>query len=278
MNFRMNDLENFIEVAACKTMSEAAKKLGISQPALSESIKRLESDLGEVLLYRARSGITLTPAGNAICSTAKNAISLLLGIEAIQKSGPNFGSRTITIGCHPTVASYFLPGALKRLEKVAPDYKIILKHDLSRNIQSEIQQGLIDIGIVVNPSPSPDLVIREIGKDEVAVWGAKNARRDKVFCSLDLVQTQSILRKWKGQPVTKINTNSLELIVRLVEAGLGLGIVPTCTVNLLGAHIQKLDSTPVYQDSIHIVYRPEFGKSQIEHEVVRALRGGPQTV
>lgn len=271
MKFRMNDLENFLEVATCRTMSDAAKKLGITQPALSESMKRLEKDLNAILLYRSRSGTQLTPTGRAIFTNAKNALSFLSEIETTQDEGKQFGLRMITIGCHSTVASYFVPTALKILEKNAPDFKINLKHGLSRDIQLEVQQGMIDIGIVVNPNPSPDLIIREIGKDEIAVWSAKNSSKDRVFCNPDLMQTQSILKKWKLRPVHQIHTTSLELIARLTDAGLGFGILPARMVELLGMNLRKLDTGPTYSDSLRLVYRTEFGKAPIEREVIRAL-------
>ena len=272
MSFRMNDLKNFIEVAGSKTMSEAAKKLEITQPALSESIKRLEVDVKSILFYRSRSGITLTPTGQVILENAHSALTYLNEIENIHQQGTQFGSRVITLGCHPTVASYCLPLALKKLENIAPDYKINLRHDLSRNIQTEIQQGKIDVGLVINPSLSPDLIIRKIGEDQVSVWIAKNGTQNKVFCNLDLIQTQSILRKWKTQPNNKINTNSLELITRLTESGLGYGIIPERAVRLIGAHLKRVDSAPSFHDSLCILYRPEFGKSQIAREVIHALQ------
>jgi DNA-binding transcriptional LysR family regulator len=274
MNFRMNDLENFMVVASSAKMSEAAKKLGISQPALSESIKRLETDLGEVLLYRARSGSTLTPNGRAVIQNAKAAHSFLSEIESLAANESKFGSRMITIGCHATVASYYMPKTLKNLENVVPDYKINLKHGFSRNIQTGIQQGLIDIGIVVNPTPSPDLIIRQLNEDEIAVWTAKNGSKNKVFCNEELAQTQSILRKWKNSPAVKINTDSLELIVRLTSAGLGFGIIPACTVRLLEADLKRVEGTPSFRDSICIVYRPEFGKSEIEKKVIESIKLG----
>lgn len=272
MNFRMNDLKNFIEVASSKTMSEAAKKLGITQPALSESIKRLEADDKSILFYRSRSGITLTPTGYVILANANNALAYLTEIENIHQQGTQFGARVITLGCHPTVASYCLPLALKKLQNIAPDYKINLKHDLSRNIQTEIQQGKIDIGLVVNPTPSPDMIIRKVGEDQVYVWTGKNSIQDKVFCNLDLIQTQSILRKWKTQPHNKVNTNSLELITRLTDSGLGFGIIPERAVRLIGAQLKRIDSAPNFNDTLCVLYRPEFGKSQIAREVIHALQ------
>lgn len=271
MNFRINDLKNFLIVTSGKTMSAASKKLGITQPALSESIKRLEKDLKCVLFYRSRNGIQLTPIGKVVLDKAKNATSILGEIENIQGLGTQFGARVVTIGCHYSVALRHLPQALKYLEKVAPDYKIIFKHDLSRNIQSDIQQGLIDIGIVVNAIDSADLIIRDIGIDVVCVWGKKKTHSDKVFCNLDLIQTQHILRKWKNQPKTKIHTESLELIVKLAEEGLGHGIVPESLIKQSASNLIKDESAPMFNDKISVVYRPEFGKTVAEREVVLSL-------
>ena len=74
-----------------------------------------------------------------------------------------------------------------------------------------------------------------------------------------------------GQPLKKMNIDSLELLLRLASAGLGLGIIPACTVQLLGADLKPVVSSPVIYDSICIVYRPEFGKSEIEKEVIQSL-------
>ena len=78
MNFRMNDLENFIATAHCRTLSESATRLEITQPALSESIKRLESDLSEILFFRSRAGIALTPSGRNVLELAQSAVSRLM--------------------------------------------------------------------------------------------------------------------------------------------------------------------------------------------------------
>ncbi|MGZ3805763.1 MAG: LysR family transcriptional regulator substrate-binding protein [Pseudobdellovibrionaceae bacterium] len=83
---------------------------------------------------------------------------------------PLFKGRIITIGCHPVVASYSLPKAFQTLGQKSPDYKIYLKHGTSRNIQTLIQMGQVDIGIVINPTFAPDLVIKRLAYDEVCVW------------------------------------------------------------------------------------------------------------
>jgi DNA-binding transcriptional LysR family regulator len=270
MSIRLTDIKNFLAVSECKTMSEAARRLEITQPALSESIQRLESDIGDRLFYRARSGISLTPGGRVALAKAQSAVASLAELQ-VNRTTPEFGPRVVTIGCHATVAAYFLADALARLQKSAVDYKIQLKHDLSRSIQTEIQQGRIDVGVVINPSPSPDLVIRRLAVDTVCVWQAKAGAKDRLFCSLALNQTQSILRKWNQAPVNRVDTDSLELIVRLVSAGLGYGIIPERAVSLHGAPLQKVSGTPQFKDTISLMYRPEFGRSAAERTLLQSI-------
>ena len=119
MNFRVNDLSNFIAAASCRTLSEGALRRGITQPSMSESIKRLERDLGCKLFYRSRDGIRLTPSGRITLDRGRKATETLIELEALRKSREQFQGRSVIIGCHHTVASYALPQALQTLSRAA---------------------------------------------------------------------------------------------------------------------------------------------------------------
>lgn len=273
MYYRISDLKNFIEIATSRTMREGAIKLGITQPALSESIKRLEKDLNEVLFYRSRTGIVLTPGGQKCFEKAQN---ILTSLEDIGNLRSKNDSRLITIGCHPTIASYFLPKALQLIQNENPAYQIRLRHNLSRTIQLEVQQGQVDIALVVNAIPSPDLVIKSLASDEVCIWQNKSLKDSlpaKVFCNLALFQTQDILRKWKDKPSSLIDSDNLELITRFVNEGLGFGIVPARAISLLNAkNCERVPRTPAYQDTISLVHRPEFGRHPVEKAIIESLK------
>ncbi|MFM6930437.1 MAG: LysR family transcriptional regulator [Bdellovibrio sp.] len=272
MKHRLSDIRNFVEMASCETIVQCASKLEISQPALSESLKRLEQGLGCTLFYRSRSGIQLTPTGKIMLSKAQTALHAFSDFDIATDKGTVFAGRTITIGCHSTVAQYSIPKALRYLKTVAPDYKIELKHDLSRNIQSDIQKGLIDVGIVINPTRVPDLVISPVATDTVGVWANKTSKnRDTVICNPNLFQTQSILKKWKDKPRNIISTESLELICRLIAEDIGFGILPQRAVSLYSTQLKQIEKLPVYEDEIALVYRPEFGKVTSERLTVEAL-------
>jgi hypothetical protein len=75
----------------------------------------------------------------------------------------------------------------------------------------------VDIGIVVNPSPATDIIMKEIGQDDLAVWtNDTRIEHQRIICDSDLFQVQSILRKWKKRPTSLLTTSSLELSSRLL--------------------------------------------------------------
>ncbi len=268
----MTDIRNFVETATCSTITQAAIKLEISQPALSESLKNLEEMLGRTLFYRSRTGIKLTPNGKLFLDKAKDLLSSYQNLDFTEDDKTVFGKQIISIGCHPTVATYFVPDTMKELRKSAPDFNISLIHDLSRNIQIEIQKGNIDLGIIVNAVRVPDLVIQNISSDTVRVWRNSNQSLDTIICNTDLFQTQSILKKWKDKPSKIISTNSLELICQMTEEGLGYGIIPEKAVEISRVKLKKMTNLPVYNDQFYLVYRPEFGKTKAERVTIDAIK------
>lgn len=265
---RLNDLNNFIEVSSFSSLSQASKKMEVTQPALSESIGRLEKDLGFKLFYRTKNGISLTPQGRKTLDGAKSAVGIIqnLGDEQTESAS------TIILGCHSLIGSYFLPAFFSKIETVFPEYKVQLKHDLSRNIQMEIQAGRIDVGIVVNATPNPDLMIKKIAEDKVCVWKSKKKNpQNHIIADLNLFQAQSIIKKWVKAPKRVLSTESLDLIARMTSEGCGYGIIPKRTVDLLGLELIQVSNTPVFSDQFRIVYRPEFGKTKYEKEIISAI-------
>lgn len=262
---RLNDVFNFIEVSSFTSLSLASKKLEVTQPALSESIGRLEKDLGFKLFYRTKNGISLTPEGRRTLEKAKEVKNLINHLGPQEEESFS----TCILGCHSTVASYFVPQLLTNAAQTIPGYKIQLKHNLSRNVQMEIQAGRIDVGVVVNPFPHSDLIIRPLGVDKVCIWKSRHAiPQRQVIADPNLFQSQSLLKKWNKSPQTYIATESLELIARMTEEGCGYGIIPERIVKLLALNLVQVPNTPTIIDKFSIVYRPEFGKSKYEKSII----------
>lgn len=270
MEYRINDLENFIKTAECRTMAEASKKLGITQPALSESIKRYEEDLNLTLFYRSRTGIELTLEGREIYLKSLKAYDSLIDVRKSETA--EFNLKFLKIGCHPTVAAYSLPHALKAFKKNYSDYKLKLEHGSSLQMQYLVQSGKVDCALVVNPIRHPDLIIKKLGNDEVGFYKAKGeSDLTKIFCNTQMVQTQTLLRKMKKAKWDIIDTENLELIVRFVAAGLGIGILPQRVVKLFQVQFEQVEKNLKFSDEICLVFRPEFGKTKVQRDFIESV-------
>ena len=143
---------------------------------------------------------------------------------------------------------------------------IHLTHSHSRDIQNMIQNGQIDIGIVVNPIHNPDLIIKRVFYDKIAIWcpQLKTFKKDQFIADLGLSQVQHILRSWKNAPSQHISSSDFQIIGELVETGLGFGILPERFVLREKLRLKRVFPHNFFKDEISLVYRPEFGKNLSE--------------
>ena len=158
-----DEITYFIETLQTGSVSRAAERLGLSQPALSQALKRFEERLGTQLLIRSKSGVQPTQAGKQLALRARGLLRDwdMLRTEALRSSQEITGR--FTLGCHVSVARYTLTHFLPQLLAKHPLLEIRLEHDLSRRISERVISCEIDFGIVVNPVGHPDLVFTEPG-------------------------------------------------------------------------------------------------------------------
>ncbi|MCB0411486.1 MAG: LysR family transcriptional regulator, partial [Bdellovibrionales bacterium] len=221
MSLMMDDIRYFITVSETLNITRASEIIGISQPALSYAVKRLEDELGGQLLIRLKNGIRLTKLGEEFKQRSRR---LLYEWEQAQNlANPETGllQGSYTFAIHPSVALYTLEHFMPKLQAEIPglDYNFI--HGLSREMTERVISWEADFGIVVNPIKHPDLVISKLCHDEVTIFYANNAQ-DKLVYDQNLAQSQYILKKI-GQKTNfngVINSANLEVVAKLTSLGL----------------------------------------------------------
>lgn len=254
-----NDLIYFQRIAQTLNISKAAQELGISQPSLSLSIKRLEENIGAELLLREKRGVKLTRAGKSLYIGTKDLLEQWEDIALNTKDLKHEVKGKYEIGCHPSVALYSLHHFLPKLLKRYPHLQINFHHDLSRNILDRIVNHESDIGLVINPHPHPDLIITPLFKDEVCLWKHKDYKVDqdsKIICDTSLNQTQTLLKKIKKLNLETSNimtSNNLEVIRSLVANKLGIGILPSRVATSMKSSLVRIDQTPIFKDQLCLV-------------------------
>lgn len=235
-----NDLDVFLAVARERSFTRAAAKLGVSQSALSQSLRGLEARLGLRLLTRTTRSVAPTEAGERLLATlgpAFDGIDAALAALSELREKPS-GTIRISAGEHPAEA--VLMPALERLLPAYPDIKVEVDVD---NTLTDIVAGRYDAGIRFGEQVAKDMVAVRIGPDmRMAVVGAPSyfARRPRPRKPQDLTEhacinmrlpTHGSLYAWeleKGRRELKVHVegplvfNYAPLLLRSALAGLGL--------------------------------------------------------
>lgn len=259
-----NDLKSFIITAKNLHLTKAAKELGISQPALSHCIKRIETELSSALFLRRKDGLILTKAGELLLSRGQNIIAELESVANLLQTGQDARLETLSIGMHASVASYLLPSLMKEQKNISLQFKF----GLSREVNQWIQEGKIDCGIVINPYPHPNLIIQPLAKDQFNLWVHKKAiNRDRIFINSDLHQTHTLMRQLDKKDIRFseiIEMPNLELIAKLVYEGMGVGVLPEKVIKNFHPTETKLYSGDIkpFIDQIAFVYSEENRKNE----------------
>jgi DNA-binding transcriptional LysR family regulator len=201
-----------------RSFSKAAESMGISQPALSKSIRSLERALGVQLLERGRFGAMPTAFGLALVRHADSIDAELRSasqeIEALRvaRSG-----HTI-IGCGPSEATRLLPTALSRLRDASPGIRVTILYGLNAALMPMVKHGEVDFALSSIPArcPDPDLKQLRLHEDRAAVIARRGhpllGRREPLTAA-DLLDQHWIL-------ATKLELERLALDQVFVEAGL----------------------------------------------------------
>lgn len=142
-------IEAFLSVAERGSFHGAAERLNLSQAALSHRMKRLEDDLGVRLFTRTTRQVALTPQGLELLPKARAMMEMLTGsYEALRRQGRDKLS-TLTIGCLPTIAIYYLPPILKKFAHSFPDLSVHVRDTSAGQIADMVQNGDAEFGITI---------------------------------------------------------------------------------------------------------------------------------
>jgi DNA-binding transcriptional LysR family regulator len=176
----LTTLRYFKAIAAARHITRAAEELGVTQPALSAMLRKLEAEVGAELLHRTGRGVELTDAGRAFLAHAEDALRAAdASIKAVrQLVGLESGS--IRIGGGATVTTYLLPPVVSAIRRAHPGIRFYVREAGSRAVAMAVLSGELDLGIVTLPSEVPggrDLLTIPLVEDELRLIAPGEKRR-----------------------------------------------------------------------------------------------------
>jgi DNA-binding transcriptional LysR family regulator len=147
----LTPLRYFRTIAQHRHMTRAAQALGVTQPALSAVVKKLEQELGTGLLHRTGKGVELTEAGRVFLTHAEEAVRRAdSGVKAVRElAGLDAGS--IRVGGGATATAYLLPRVVSSVRAKHPALRFFVREAGSSTVASAVLSGELDLGIVTLP-------------------------------------------------------------------------------------------------------------------------------
>lgn len=241
MNINFELYKVFYEVANEKSISKGAEKLLISQPAVTQSIKTLEAELGGQLFIRTPKGVILTNEGEELYKYISEGMRYFINGTNKFTSLKELNSGSINIGATTIISEKYLMPYLKEFHSKYPQVNINIVNDLTDNLIKKLRNGDIDILIMSmnNDDSIKDLDITTITKLHDIFVGNINYK-DKSFNIESLLQQDLLLQKHpsvtrtnfsnylKSQDLSctpKMEVVSHSLLTSLVENGFGIGLL-----------------------------------------------------
>lgn len=273
MNYSLRQLRVFITVARAKSFSRAGEIIGLSQSAVSHSVKELEFQTGVKLLDRTTREVVLTPAGEQLAVRLERQLDELNStLREAGRVGQQL-SGTVRIAASQTISAHLIPQCIASSNQRYPEIDFVLHDRPQQWVLESIRKGDVDFGIVIDPGAVSDLqcetVLSEpfflLCRDDHAfaqvpsvAWqalqGEKLVLQDYASGSRPLIDaalahqgiTASIVQEI-GHPAT---------LFPMVESGIGISILPALALPMpQGSRLSVKRLTPVVERQLMLVRR-----------------------
>ena len=244
----LSQLQTFVTVVAEGSMTAAADKLYLTQPAVSQQMKNLEDELGVELITRGSKQIKMTAQGEVLYDHAKKILSLVQQTEISIKSVGAQLRGELRIGTLNSIGLHLMSPVVSRLLKYNPDFKIKVDYASGEALIQNYKKGALDILVlpqvekhfnVALPDSKSQILFQEemwlvgSGKDEFYPPNLKLEEIKKipyVHFSNEFPEFDQILKEKVGTLQSVFESSNVGTLKRVIEAGLGIGFLPSHSI------------------------------------------------
>ncbi len=247
----LRQLRYFEALAHTRHFGRAADLCAITQPALSQQIKELETVLGLRLVERTPAGAHLTPAGREIAQRASRILSEVRDLHefAIAQQPPLSGR--LALGVIPSIAPYLLPTLLPRLRRHFPQLELELHEARTDPILAELADGRLDLLLLALPVTDPGLTTEALFDDPFLLAAPQDMDLPApAACLPNLIASQRLLLLEEGhclrdqalavcalrerERIDTFGASTLTTIMQMVAAGMGITLLPEMAMSVEG--------------------------------------------
>jgi DNA-binding transcriptional LysR family regulator len=229
-------LRTLVAVVDLRSFTKAAQMLGITQPAVSAQIKRLQSLLGVEVFDKSAPGVTLTAKGDLVVNYARRLLAI--NDQIVQLALPRASHPPLRIGIPGLYGASRLPRALAAFRANAPDVRFRVRGDSSGNLLRDLRQGQLDLAVALTTSAPAADACHQWTEDVVWARGPNmelEAGRPVSLITIDeggLLHNHAISTlKQASRDFDVIFTASGTMgLFAAVSAGLGITLLPRCEI------------------------------------------------
>lgn len=243
----IRQLRYFEALREVRHFGRAARRLHITQPALSAQIQQMEEFFGGPLFERGPAGISLTRDGEAIAKRVRRILEEIDDLEALASHNSGLMSGRFSLGIIATVAPYMIPRFLSLLEREHPDAACAIREGTTERLIRDVLSGEIDGAVVALPIAEARVEVMPLFDDPfrfATAAGAAEAYGERMRVeslageTLILLEEGHCLREQAlqicriadPQRMTGLGATSLPTVLRMVAGGLGTTLIPELAV------------------------------------------------
>jgi DNA-binding transcriptional LysR family regulator len=268
------ELQVFLTVATERSFSRAASRLHRTQPAISQSIRRLERELDERLFDRSSKGGRLTEAGEILLDYARRLTRLKEEAETAVRELQDLRRGRVVIGANEAAVHILLP-IIERFRAEHPQAQVEVRRVAARQMATEVLSRTLDFGVLTFQPGERGLLTLPLGEDELVVLvSPQHPLAGRKQIAMEELGRQTIIAHNDPSPARErvlqlfeerhaplniqISLPSLDGIKRAVEMGLGVALLPRrCALSEIGRGQLKAIRVPELRLPRHVglIYR-----------------------
>lgn len=246
----LKQIESFVRVAELGSFTKAASALGMPQPLLSRHVRQLEVELHQNLLIRNGRGVSLTEAGTVMLEHGRGILHQVALAQEELGSVRGALAGKVSIGLPPSLSKLVTVPLTLAFRKALPQAQLSLGEGFSVVMVESLRAGRLDMAVLYNPPPSPELEMTLLHEDALILIAGKKSTHSSVklkptmtlaaLAELPLILPsrpnafrlliETEMLRVNCKPQIALEIDGLNAILELVKEGLGYAILPAYTL------------------------------------------------
>lgn len=278
----LDNLHIFCKVVESGSISEAARKLFITQPSISIMISELENHFQVKLLERTNKGVKATEQGLFLYHEGQKMLSMAKNLEHGLGQTNNNPPKELHLGSSSVIGGYILPSQIIQLQELYPQYKIYLNIDNSYKVIMRVVDNSLDMGFVegplqndfVNKLTREGLILEQRGEEELVLVTSSNyeqpgknvdwealkelplillSRGTEIYSTIETTLTENTISTDKLNIIMEVN--QIDAAITAVKASKGFSLLPKSVLlenDLIMLSINEI----TFKHKYHFIYDP----------------------